>query len=147
MDKVLEKLEGCGSPSSNHTTRYAMFMTYQFLEVYNFLNSDSLTAPLVIQDGERWRQIISWQSHVCWLLTIWGKVLEVLNDISADSGVGKHQATTICQDGEEKLFLKGKLICKIHRTKQRELEKFNLQSFFYYYFSSNMTKEIQFQCC
>ena len=75
-----------------------------------------------------------------------GKVLEVLNDISADSGVGKHQATTICQDGEEKLFLKGKLICKIHRTKQRELEKFNLQSFFYYYFS-NMTKEFQFQCC
>ena len=24
MDRVLEKLEGCGSPSSNHTTRYAM---------------------------------------------------------------------------------------------------------------------------
>ena len=29
-------------------------------------------------------------------------VLEVLNDISADSGVGKHQATKICQDGKKK---------------------------------------------
>ena len=60
-------------------------------------------------------------------------------------GEGKHQATTICQAGEEKLFLKGKLICKIHRTKQRKFEKFNLQSFFNHF--NNMTKEFQLQCC
>lgn len=29
-------------------------------------------------------------------------VLEVLNDISADSGVRKHQATKICQDVKKK---------------------------------------------
>ena len=37
----------------------------------------------------------------------------------------------------KKLFLSRKLICKIHRTKQKELEKFNLQSF---YFVLNMIK-------
>ena len=32
---------------------------------------------------------------------------------------------------EEKILLSRKLICKIHRTKQRESEKFNLQSFYF----------------
>ena len=57
--------------------------------------------------------------------------IKVLNDITAESREEKHQATKICQACEEKPFLKRKLICKIHRTKQRELEKFNLQSFYF----------------
>ena len=31
LDRVLEKLEGCGSPSNNHTTRYAMTSVFRSL--------------------------------------------------------------------------------------------------------------------